>query len=475
VTFGPSGHKLFVNGELLASSASTASFSLLGPGGTAYIGANSHPNDGGLWNGLIDEMAVFGRALSAGEVASIADAGSGGKCSLRSAPLISSAPPAVVNSLEATVVFTDPEGVTTFMCAIDGGSYGPCASPATYSGLANGVHEWRAISEHEGNPSEAARIAWLVDTVGPSISCGGAALAWSATDASISCTATDGLSGLANSGDAAFTLGTSVPIDTESASVETNSRSVCDVAGNCRIAGPIGGNMIDKRAPSIGLVSPQDGQSYTLGWTVYADYSCADSGSGVSTCVGSVQPGQSIDTSSEGLKAFTVDARDAVGNVSQKTVTYNVIKSADRSGSADLKVAVTSFKEIPADVFYSTAVPVTNLTPSSGTTSTVSNAKVRVSLPAGTIFSRAWKVAQGVTTPLAYSGTGPLEVELGPVAFGDPDPPRVAVEVKVPSGTPLGTALVYRAELLGTVGTLPDPKPENNTATWTTVVGRKVK
>jgi hypothetical protein len=67
---------------------------------------------------------------------------------------------------------------------------------------------------------------------------------------------------------------------------------------------------------------------YTPGQVVLANYSCTDGGSGVATCVGSVAKDAGIDTGTPGVKTFTVNAIDNVGNASTASVTYTV-RSAD--------------------------------------------------------------------------------------------------------------------------------------------------
>jgi hypothetical protein len=66
----------------------------------------------------------------------------------------------------------------------------------------------------------------------------------------IACTASDTESGLANPADASFALTTAVAAGEETADALTDSRQICDVAGNCATAGPIGGNKIDLKAPT---------------------------------------------------------------------------------------------------------------------------------------------------------------------------------------------------------------------------------
>jgi hypothetical protein len=98
---------------------------------------------------------------------------------------------------------------------------------------------------------------------------------------------------------------------------------VCDAVGNCVTVGPLGGNMVDKKGPTITISAPAS-QSYLLNESISAGYGCADGGSGVATCVGPVVGGNPVDTASPGAKSFTVSATDRVGNTASQSVSYNV-------------------------------------------------------------------------------------------------------------------------------------------------------
>ncbi|MGH8899701.1 MAG: PxKF domain-containing protein, partial [Egibacteraceae bacterium] len=174
-----------------------------------------------------------------------------------------------------------------------------------------------------GGPSSQS-VTIQRDTSAPSVSCGAADGLWHAGDASIACTASDSTSGLANAADANFNLTTNVASGTETADASTDSRSISDAAGNSNTAGPISGNKIDKKAPSISLVAPAS-TSYLLGQSVAASYTCSDGGSGLASCVGTVANGSNINTASVGAKTFTVNAADNVANASNASVSYNVI------------------------------------------------------------------------------------------------------------------------------------------------------
>ena len=174
-----------------------------------------------------------------------------------------------------------------------------------------------------GNASASNVVTVKIDRTPPAVTCAAADGVWHATDASLACSASDPTSGLASAADASFSLSTNVPVSTETASASTGSRTVADQAGNASTVGPITGNRVDKKAPSISIGQPT-AATYQLNQVVSASYSCGDAGSGLATCAGPVSSGATIDTSSPGTQTFTVTAIDAVGNTSTQSVTYTV-------------------------------------------------------------------------------------------------------------------------------------------------------
>ena len=116
-----------------------------------------------------------------------------------------------------------------------------------------------AVSDGVHPPVTATVAITVRDTTAPRITCGAADTAWHATDLFVACAASDDGSGLASAADASFTLTTSVAAGTETATAFTDSRTVCDVAGNCAPAGPIGPFKIDRKAPAISITRPLDG------------------------------------------------------------------------------------------------------------------------------------------------------------------------------------------------------------------------
>jgi hypothetical protein len=76
-------------------------------------------------------------------------------------------------------------------------------------------------------------------------------------------------------------------------------------------------------APGITITTPGS-TSYLLNSVLNASYACSDASSGVATCAGPVPNGSPLDTSKPGPGTFTVNATDAAGNASSKTVNYSV-------------------------------------------------------------------------------------------------------------------------------------------------------
>jgi hypothetical protein len=183
------------------------------------------------------------------------------------------------------------------------------------------------VTDPFGLSAMAQTHVTIRDTRSPMINCGAPDVFWHASDVSIPCTAGDAGSGLASPQDASFFLNTSVPAGTETSNAPTGTRSVCDVARNCASAGPIVGNMVDKKPPVINIATPVNSATYTANQKVSAAYGCTDLGSGVASCMGTVPTGASIDTSPNGTsttKTFIVKATDAVNNASSQSLSYTV-------------------------------------------------------------------------------------------------------------------------------------------------------
>jgi len=93
---------------------------------------------------------------------------------------------------------------------------------------------------------------------------------------------------------------------------------------NCVTAGPVSGNKVDRKPPSIVIETPTAGVAYVFNSAVAANYSCSDLGSGVALCTGSAPNGSNINTGSLGQKTFKVSGTDNFGYTSTNSVQYFV-------------------------------------------------------------------------------------------------------------------------------------------------------
>jgi hypothetical protein len=136
---------------------------------------------------------------------------------------------------------------------------------------------------------------------------------------SIACTASDTGSGLANpAADASFNLTTSVAAGSEVSNASTDSRQVCDSAGNCATAGPVAGNMVDRKAPTVTCGTAPNFALNQPGSVVSATVSDGGSGPAASPITASAT------TSSAGAFSVSLTGRDNAGNQTTVACPYTV-------------------------------------------------------------------------------------------------------------------------------------------------------
>jgi hypothetical protein len=226
--------------------------------------------------------------------------------------------------------------------------------------LSEGIHHLKATAtDAANNTSSVSQLDAVIDKTAPATNCGSASANWLGSDASIHCVPSDGLSGLADSGDASFNLVTNVASGTEDSNASTNSRDVYDVAGNKATAGPISGNKVDKKAPSITYVDQTAAQppNFNVGGSnqwfispVEVRFSASDGGSGLTSGVTSPFTKNSGNQEGSSVKVASGTVSDAVGN------TASSINSSD-SFKVDLSnPSAPTFSGIQA-----TTYPVANL------------------------------------------------------------------------------------------------------------------
>jgi hypothetical protein len=121
------------------------------------------------------------------------------------APTVSltSGPPAVTSNTGASFGLSAsdpgrPSATLTLRCTLDG-TTSLCATPATYSDLANGVHSFQAVATDEaGNASTAAASTWRIDSIAPAIAAQAVPTFSLAPAVGLGLTITDTGSGVAN-------------------------------------------------------------------------------------------------------------------------------------------------------------------------------------------------------------------------------------------------------------------------------------
>ena len=129
-------------------------------------------------------------------------------------------------------------------------------------------------------------------------------------DATVLCTASDSGSGLADGADASFSLSTSVGDANVQAAAMMDSKQVCDLAGNCTTAGPLGPVEVDRQDPAVHCAVPN-------GWLKSASttISCtaSDAGSGLAvasdanfTLSATISPGTEGQATTTSLKVCDV-------------------------------------------------------------------------------------------------------------------------------------------------------------------------
>ena len=215
----------------------------------------------------------------------------------------------------------------TFTCvdAVPGSGIaaGACPAPVILGSGSNQAVS-RTVTDIAGNTSTpAARTGINVDLtppviVGSRIPAPNAA-GWNSTPVTVGFTCTDNLSGVAPGNP---TGGTTLTANTPLAGV-TAPGACADVAGNSSgtNVGPI---KIDVTPPTITIAAPVNGGTYPINAAVASNYSCSDTLSGISSCVGPATNGTNFSTSSVGAHTFTVTATDVAGNQTQVTSTYTV-------------------------------------------------------------------------------------------------------------------------------------------------------
>src|SRR4051794_13335062 len=131
--------------------------------------------------------------------------------------------------------------------------------------------------------------------------------------------------------------------------------------------------LIDTVAPTISLTGFNQGDTFTQGRPVKVSYTCADEqgGSGVASCTGTTANGGNLDTSTPGTFLYTVTAKDAGGNTTTVTRSYNVIPATNTNGGVSGTVPATLSLTLNGPAQFGTFTPGVTRTYLASTTANV--------------------------------------------------------------------------------------------------------
>lgn len=128
---------------------------------------------------------------SAGDTFSIAGPGTNGVDTV-----IDSGPPAQTSATTASFAFHATQTPATFQCTLDAGAPTSCVSPATYTGLADGTHQFSVQATTTTTDPTPATAAWTVDTTAPSPPTGLSATAATSAAVNLTWTAATDVNGI---------------------------------------------------------------------------------------------------------------------------------------------------------------------------------------------------------------------------------------------------------------------------------------
>lgn len=173
------------------------------------------------------------------------------------------------------------------------------------------------------------------DTTPPTVNCTVPdQTVWYNHEVTVSCTASDSGSGLANSADASFTLTTNVGAGNQTSTAQTNSKQISDNAGNSTMAGPYV-FMVDRQPPAMTLDSVT--APNVNGWNntdVTATWSCSDGTDGSGVVSGTVS--DTVSTEGTGQTAQATCADNAGNTASDSVSGINIDKTPPTAPTANI-------------------------------------------------------------------------------------------------------------------------------------------
>lgn len=288
---------------------------------------------------------------------------------------ITARPNDLTNSSSASFTFSataPPAGsITGYECSLDGGNFGACTSPKTYSSLAENVHSFSVRSIDNNNArSTPVSVSWTVDLTSPVVTLSSQPLnPTSETSGVVAFSAVDTGGGAVAGFECAIDGGSFGACSSPKSypSLGEGSHSVVvralDTAGNTS-ASQTATWIVDTTPPIVGIgttpnsVTNSQAASITFSATdtasAIAGYTCSVDGAAYAACTSPF----SLSSLAAGAHTFSVKATDAAGNVTASPTTY--------AWTVDLVAPVPTWSSTPSSVTNQTQADFTFTATDSG-------------------------------------------------------------------------------------------------------------
>jgi hypothetical protein len=178
----------------------------------------------------------------------------------------------------------------------------------------------------------------------------------------------------------------------------------------------------DTTPPTITVVTPAEGGTYTQGQPATASYTCADDVA-VQSCAGPVANGGAISTATVGSFDFKVDATDTAGNTASVTRHYSVVPvTGTPGGETPATLNITLGASSPFAPFIPGIAKDYTTTVAATLTSTAGDATLWVADPSAANTGKLVNGSFALTQPLQGLGTlktwtAPTSNESVPITF----------------------------------------------------------
>jgi hypothetical protein len=164
LTYDGTTARMYVNGQQTSSVTTAYSPNVSYP---LRVASSTVLSGSGQLQGSVDELALYNSALTSATILQHYQLGIDDGTSPQTE--IDSGPSGLTNQTNATIAFSSGSVTPTFQCRLDGGSWTPCVSPDTISGLANGPHQLSVRATNRAGRADPSPPSadWTVDTTAP--------------------------------------------------------------------------------------------------------------------------------------------------------------------------------------------------------------------------------------------------------------------------------------------------------------------